>query len=212
MNLSSIKIAALLIVTLVGLYPGHAIAGAKKPQGKAVNLQEAHVWYDGKQERQIWMSADLVAEFPTGTGSAAKSALKSAYPDAVQVPTRHGAVKLWRLGSGVTSNSVVRAMSGASQTGKYSPVLHDSQSTTGRKRALPGNIIVYLDPAWNSEAVDAWAAKRQLEIVKKLEIGPNIYLIKTGPGLDALNAANALYKSGEVVAAFPDWWVERTTR
>jgi hypothetical protein len=79
-------------------------------------------------------------------------------------------------------------------------------------RALPGNIIVYLDPAWDSEAVTAWAGQRQLKIVKKLEFGPNIYVIKTGPGLDALNIANALYKSGEVVAAFPDWWEEKTTR
>jgi hypothetical protein len=51
-----------------------------------------------------------------------------------------------------------------------------------------------------------------LEIVKKLEIGPNIYVIKTGTGLEALDTANALYKSGEVKAAFPDWWQEVATR
>jgi hypothetical protein len=212
MNISSVNIAALLLATLVGLYPGHAVAGAQKSQSKAVNLQEAYVWYDGQQERKIWMSPDLVAEFSIGTGTAAKSAVKSFYPDAVQVPKQRGAVRLWRLGSGVKPDAAIRSMSGANQMGKYSPVLHDSPTTVGRKRALPGNIIVYLDPAWSSETVNTWAAKRQLEIVKKLEIGPNIYLIKTGPGLDALNAANALYKSGDVVAAFPDWWVERTTR
>jgi hypothetical protein len=79
-------------------------------------------------------------------------------------------------------------------------------------RALPGNIIVYLNPAWDDAAVKAWASKQQLEIIKKLEIGPNIYLIKTAPGLESLNTANALYKSGEVVAAFPDWWKQVTTR
>ena len=57
-----------------------------------------------------------------------------------------------------------------------------------------------------------WAGKRKLEIVKKLEIGPNIYLIKTGPGLEALETANALYRSGEVKAALPDWWQEVATR
>jgi hypothetical protein len=51
-----------------------------------------------------------------------------------------------------------------------------------------------------------------LEIVKKLEIGPNIYVIKTGLGLEALATANALYRSGEVKAAFPDWWQEVVTR
>jgi hypothetical protein len=103
-------------------------------------------------------------------------------------------------------------LSSANQPGNYSPVLHDGPTSTARMRALPGNIIVYLDPAWDGAAVNAWVSKHQLEIIKKLEIGPNIYLIKTGPGLEALNTANALYKSGEVVAAFPDWWKQVTTR
>jgi hypothetical protein len=49
-------------------------------------------------------------------------------------------------------------------------------------------------------------------MMKKLEIGPNIYVIKTAPGLEALETANTLYRSGEVKAAFPDWWEEVVTR
>jgi hypothetical protein len=79
-------------------------------------------------------------------------------------------------------------------------------------RALPGNIIVYLDPQWNEAAVNNWLNTRKLEIVKKLEIGPNIYVIKTGSGLEALETANALARSGEVKAAFPNWWEEVATR
>jgi hypothetical protein len=79
-------------------------------------------------------------------------------------------------------------------------------------RALPGNIIVYLDPQWGEAAVRNWLSSHKLEIVKKLEIGPNIYVIKTGLGLEALDTANALYRSGEVKAAFPDWWQEVAIR
>ena len=79
-------------------------------------------------------------------------------------------------------------------------------------RALPGNIIVYLDPKWNEKAVNNWLSARKLEVVKKLDIGPNVYVIKTGPGLESLDIANALYRVGEVKAAFPDWWQEVTTR
>jgi len=75
-------------------------------------------------------------------------------------------------------------------------------------RALPGNIIITLDPVWDAATVTAWLQKRNMEVVKKLEIGPNIYVIKTGPGLEALETANTLYQSGEVKAAFPDWWQE----
>lgn len=58
----------------------------------------------------------------------------------------------------------------------------------------------------------SWAGSRRLEIVQKLEIGPNVFVLKTGPGLEALETANALYRSGEVIAAFPDWWQEAVTR
>ena len=211
MNRSYLKIAALLILVLSGLCPGQAIGGAKNAPSGVARLQQSYVWYDGQHERQIWLNPSLVAEFHVGKNNAARNAVKSVYANAELVAT-HGAVRLWRLGSGVVSSTAVRALSSVNQTGNYSPVLHDGPTTTGRMRALPGNMIVYLDPAWDSAAVTAWANKHQFEIIKKLEIGPNIYIIKTGPGLEALNTANALYKSGEVVAAFPDWWEEVTTR
>jgi hypothetical protein len=211
MNISKFKIALLIILALSGLYCAHAFAGSNNAQGKAAKLQQAYVWYDGQRERQIWLNPGIVAEFHANKGNAAQSTVKRVYADAVPIST-HGTVRLWRLGSGVDSNTAVRALRSANQLGNFSPVLHDGPTTTGRMRALPGNIIVYLDPAWDGAAVNAWVSKHQLEIIKKLEIGPNIYLIKTGPGLDALNTANALYKSREVVAAFPDWWKQVTTR
>lgn len=212
MERSRILVTSLLFGALLGLLSGPACAGAKNVQGKTVALQEVHVWYDGQQERQVWLNPDLIAEFPANTGNAAKSAVNSVFPNAVQVPVRRGSVRLWQVGQGATADAAVRAMSSANRTDKYSPVLHEGPTLKGRKRALPGNIIVYLDPAWTSDAVNAWVAGCHLEIIKKLEIGPNVYVIKTGPGLEALNTANSLYKSGEVVAAFPDWWVETTTR
>jgi hypothetical protein len=211
MNISKFKIALLIISALSGLCCGHAFSGAKNTPGKAENLQQAYVWYDGQQERQVWLDPGIIAEFHASKGDAAQSAIKNVYADAAPIST-HGTVRLWRLGPGVDPNKAVRALSSASRPGAYSPVLHDGPTTAGGMRALPGNIIVYLNPAWDDAAVKAWAGKHQLEIIKKLEIGPNIYLLKTAPGLEALNTANALYKSGEVVAAFPDWWKQVTTR
>lgn len=212
MNSSKVKIAALLLAALSVPYLVQAMTGAKDIQNKTAKLQQAYVWYDGGRERQVWLDPDLVAEFNAGKGNGTQSSVKSVYGDAVQVPERYGSVSIWRLGAGTGSDAAISKLSALSRPGKYSPVLHDSPSSKGRMRALPGNIIVYLDPSWSSEAVSAWAAKHRLEIVKKLEIGPNIYVIKTGPGLEALNSANALYRSGEVVAAFPDWWEEQAAR
>ena len=75
-------------------------------------------------------------------------------------------------------------------------------------RLLPGNVIVHLNPAWNQGTIQNWLNAKKLVAVEQLEFGPNIFLIKTGAGLEALETANRIYESGEVVAAYPNWWVE----
>lgn len=209
----SLHPAALLVLAVSGLYLGLASAGDKTASIQVETFKEAYVWYDGKQERKVWLNPNLVAEFYGSKNTAAKSAVKKVYADAVLVPMRRsGSVRLWSLQSSVTSEAAVRALTAVGPTGSYSPVLHDGPNATGRKRALPGNIIVYLNPGWDAAAINSWLSQHKLEIVKKLEIGRNIYVIKTGPGLEALTTANALHQSGDVVAAFPDWWQEVTTR
>ena len=208
----NIKTILLIAITVCGLFHGNTFAGLKNAPSNAAKLQESYMWYDGQQERQVWLNPGLVAEFNPVQGSLVNSTVKSLYSDAVPVSKLHGSVRFWRLGSGAHSDVAAINLRKANQAEKYSPVLHDSPSSTGRKRALPGNIIIYLNPVWDGNAVNAWVNQHQLEIVKKLDIGPNIYVIKTGPGLEALSTANTLYKSGEVIAAFPDWWEEVTTR
>lgn len=192
-------------------------ASAKTPQ-----LQQSYTWYDGKRARQVWLDPELLAEFNPGKKAEqdAMPVVKSVYPEAAPVGNVKGGVQMWRMGAGVSSDKAARALVSAAATGvtdataattisgTYSPVLRDGASTSARMRALPGNIIVYLNPSWDAAGVNAWANRRQLTILKKLEIGSNVYVIKTAPGLEALNTANALYQSGEVVAAFPDWWQE----
>ena len=176
----------------------------------AAPLSQAYVWYDGDREQRVWLNPEVMAEFdPSPEG---ENRLKSAHSSARIMPTKHkqGAVRFWQLDN--TAETAIRGLKATHPTGKYSAVLHDAPTSAGRMRALPGNVIVFLNPQWNETAVNNWLRARKLEIVKKLEIGPNIYVIKTGPGLEALETANALYRSGEVTAAFPDWWQEVTTR
>jgi hypothetical protein len=96
--------------------------------------------------------------------------------------------------------------------GGFSPVLHDSPSPNSPIRLLPGNVIVELDPTWSQEKVRDWEARHQVEVLTRLPIGANMVVVKTAPGLAALELANKLYHSGEVRAAFPDWWTEKTLK
>ncbi len=182
-----------------------AATGRAAPQ-----LSQSYVWYDGNRQQTVWLNPQVVAEFnPSPQGA---TAARSADANAKMLPVKRsqGGVRLWQMNN--TGDVAVRGLVASHPTGKYSPVFHDAPTSSGAMRALPGNIIVYLNPTWDATTVSNWIKTHKLEVVKKLEIGPNIYVIKTAPGLDALTTANALYLSGEVAAAFPDWWQEVTTR
>lgn len=171
-------------------------------------LTQAYVWYDGDREQKIWMNPQLVADFSQGAEK--QNALQAANVAATPLQTKQSQanMRLWKLGSvsATAASDAIQSLQSRQPAGKYSPVFHDGSGSSAGMRALPGNIIVYLNPSWDAAAVAIWLKTRKLEVVRKLEIGPNIYLLKTGPGLEALNTANNLYKSGEVKAAFPDWW------
>ena len=202
--------AALLLLFIATSLNVACATETKSTSSKSAPLTQAYTWFDGDREQQVWLNPGVVAEFnPDPMG---ESSVKSANAAARVLPTKHkqSAVRLWQVDN--AGGVATRSLKASHPQGKYSAVLHDGPSSSGRMRALPGNIIVYLDPQWDEAAIHNWLTKRKLEVVKKLEIGPNIYVIKTGPGLEALDTANALYRSGEVKAAFPDWWQEVTTR
>jgi hypothetical protein len=190
-----------------------AAAGSKNAVKSAQTeapLEQPYTWYDGDREQKVWLNPNLLAEFnPPASG---QSPVKKAYTDAKPLSIRRKGVRLWQLKADNNLKGVILSLKTLHPDGKYSPVFHDTPMASGRMRSLPGNIIVYLNPAWGETDVNRWVSGRNLEIIKKLAIGPNIYVLKTGPGLEALETADTLYKSGEVIAAFPDWWEEASPK
>jgi len=189
------------------------VACAKEPKQAAENsnpFKQYYIWYDGDREQKVWLDPKIVAEFdPTQQG---EDSVKNVDPGAIVMHAnrKQATVRLWQMDN--TDDGATRKLKTNHKPGKYSAVYHDGPNSDARMRALPGNIIIYLDPKWSKAEAGNWLGSHKLEVVKKLEIGPNIYVIKTGPGQEALDTANALYRSGEVKAAFPDWWQEVTTR
>lgn len=205
MNNSISRFQMILLLLLLSLNVAYA-ADTKQAGIQFQPFVQSYVWYDGNRERQLWLNPQAVAEF--NPGPEGEASVKKINPAATELPTRHPqqSVRFWQMDN--TADNAARSLRASNPQGRYSAVFHDGPNSAGRMRALPGNIIVYLDPQWSNAIVKQWLSGHKLEVVKKLEIGPNIYLIKTGPGIEALDTANALYRSGEVKAAFPDWWQE----
>lgn len=205
-NIKIISGAGLFVLAVFMIFAHLTDGMGSKAQIPSSQLEQAYVWYDGDQERKVWLNPGLIAEFPSDKDGPEN------YPEAMASVRQEKGARVWRLEEGSAQGGVIRGLKTSHPQGRFSPVFHDGSTSGGRKRALPGNIIVYLDPAWDSPAVRQWVSERNLEIIQKLEIGPNIFVLKTGPGLEALELANTLYLTGEVVAAMPNWWKEVSTR
>jgi len=182
---------------------------AHAQRANSATLTISYAWHDGEREQLVWLDPALVAEFSALPGD--ESAVKRAFPAAVAQRGSRGIARIWRV-EGDSAERVLQAARTANPTGKVSPVFSDGANGSGRKRALPGGIIVAFKPDWTEARVSAWATAQGLPIASKLEIGPNVYVLNTEAGLAALDTANRIRRGGEVVSAQPNWWVEVTTR
>ena len=182
---------------------------SKKTIEDSGQLQQ-YYWYDGSQKTPIWLNPGLIAEF--NPNPAGQAAVKKKLPGVILHSKQPPSMRLWQIEAGVEPVSTTRSLNESHPEVRISPVLHDGPSGSSRMRALPGNIIIYMDPKWDEKTVNKWADSHNLTIVKKMGVGRNAYIIKTGPGIAALETANSIYESGEVLAAFPDWWEEVVKR
>jgi len=184
-----------------------AIAFTKNaPTGNGLSDQQRYTWYDGDKQRSIWLNPNLLAEFNPKDES--RSQLKSLFSatDISKKPSK--SIRWWKLDGAVSSKQALKNLKSTKSTGHFSPVLHDSASSSASKRLLPGNVIVVLDPAWDQATAKAWFEAQNVVVIEALGFTENAFLIKTEAGLDALNTANRLYETGEVKLASPNWWKE----
>ena len=114
----------------------------------------------------------------------------------------------------VTAQDRVVARAGASavvQGGGGQPVF---RSESGELMALPGGVLLALDPDWSEGQVGAFLNRNAIPRSRVSDLGwlPNGYFIETPPGFPSLHMANALAGQDGVVLAAPNWWREVETR
>lgn len=199
-----------ILCLLLLLIAGSACATSARPVGSTESASmRSYVWYDGDSPRRVWLDPQVVAVFEDPDGSASQS-VRSIAPQAQQLPSRTPGLRLWRLPQ--NGSSTVRSLQALEPDARVSPVLRDSPSARGSMRALPGGVIVYLDPDLSGEQASAWLQQQNLQLQRQLFAGQNVFLVETAAGLPALELANQLRQQPGVVAAMPDWWQELEPR
>lgn len=191
-----------LILVCTAVSEGYAKGVAPPVQGTPI------VWYENGREQTVWMSDTELAEFSSSSVKQPGKALKAVAPQA-RLKKVIGSTRIWTIDS--AASWPLKSLSSAPGGSNYSPVFHRSSSRRGPRLALPGDIIVTFKPQWTREQIGAWALGRRLKISRRLP-GTNTFVIKTEAGIAGLELANALYQSGEVLAATPNWWREVFTR
>jgi hypothetical protein len=172
----------------------------------AGRLTTSYVWYDGIREQRVWLDPERVAELDPAPNA------ETQLPIGRVLPQSPRGIRLWTVEKGVTPDRLTKELGVREGKARFSPVLHDSPSPDSPMRLLPGNVIVDLDPTWPQEKVRDWATRHQVEVLARLPVAGNMVVVKAAPGLEALELANKLYLSGDVRAAFPDWWTEKTLK
>ncbi|MFO0980397.1 MAG: hypothetical protein U1E76_01415 [Planctomycetota bacterium] len=168
-------------------------------------LTDTVSYWEGRAQRTLWVSDELIAEFEPSEQTAA--AVRLTAPEA-QVVVTEPRVRLWKVAQGQAATQLDRMRAVSSAAMRLAPVLHDGKSPGLPRRSLPGGVLVTFPPAWDRARIEQFLANRQLTIAKELEPKRNSVLISTAPGLVAIEIANQLVASGQVESATPNWWRE----
>lgn len=144
-----------------------------------------YTWQDGDSTRQVWLEPNLMVKSDAPVGS-----LEDAV---VEVEGFTGA----------------RGDGGGAQGGW--PVF---RSRSGSLMALPGGVLLALDPDWDESQTDAFFERNGIKQsrVSELDYLTNGFYVETEPGFPSLDLANELAEQDGVELSSPNWWREGSTR
>jgi hypothetical protein len=171
---------------------------------KNINSNQSYYWYDGDRQVEVHLDETLIADFNRGSDVAAKAATDSNLSAGKKI----SGAQLWKVTPGSSSGLALKSVKSQDQSGAYSPVFRESQ-TSGAMRALPGGVVVQFPPDWDESRISQWVSDQGQSIESKAEFGTNFYIIASPSGLASLEIANGLYETGDVLLASPNWWRER---
>lgn len=83
-------------------------------------------------------------------------------------------------------------------------------SESNQLMALPGGVVLMLDPSWGAAAVNAFMRSNNISSsrVDAFEGLNNAFKVETTPGFPSLRLANSLAGQNGVLISSPNWWIK----
>ena len=158
-------------------------------------------YYDGQAKVNIYISETQIINFSYDQQPLTKHATTS------QLFSRTMASQ------NITKQTSIDSLRKQMPNLKASRTFSYTKGVTGpAHQAFPGGIIVIFKPQWDANRILLWAQSNSLATPKVLIQSLNMWMIPTPAGLEALNTANRIHESQEVISATPDLWQPVTTR
>ncbi|MBU2552579.1 MAG: S8 family serine peptidase [Proteobacteria bacterium] len=203
---------ALLLVSLA------APAAFGSVQADGALSPEPVYWYNGGVKTPVWMALDEAAVFHAPGGaelSDMAAAVREADPSAT-VTESNAFVTVFSIQADQGAESPASKAGSAGRSADLSalvPVYYAAPFRDAGGRMIPtGEIIVQFPASYSDRDVAALEAEYGLVLVEALDYAPNTFLYTAGGVRASMETANALYESGRVNYAYPNWLRKRTTR
>lgn len=169
---------------ILAVFLGAAVADAEP---------RAYTWFDGAAPVRAFIDSSAIARVQASVrGRPARVAIEP-------VKSRRDRAEL------------ARGVLPAAMRAGCSPVFTPTPDG-GRRMALPGGVIVYLDTALSPERAQAWLADRHLTVLQGVPTDPLGFVVASGPGPEAIELANQLRTEPGVRSASPLIWRESSPR
>lgn len=190
------------------------------------NPWKAITWNNGKRDITNWLNPKEYAEFyvpNSNTKNSTAKQIESAIAlrnnaHSQQVKT-HGITTIWRAEPQQVDAIVSKSLADAANTApnaklapRVSPVFHTSPRPNSPRMALPGNVIIRFQSDMAAGNIDAWLTQQNLLKVRSLPGDGLTIIVKSEPGMAALNLARRLSSQAEVYEVSPNWWSEPQLR
>lgn len=162
----------------------------------------AQSWYDGQQERRLYVDQLLRAQidFPEAEASTRTASAQ----------TQPGPARIRLVRDETREARRARTEQAASSGAQLVPVYRDFPH--GPLRVASGGVLLRLPADWSLEQQAQWLAQENLAVINSPNASNGYWLVASPPGEASLALAAELFQQPEVISASPNWWQPRVKR
>ena len=166
-------------------------------------------WYDGTTRRTIWMAPDRLgvvfdpASIPKSRAEAEQRVGRS-LPGA-SLDSQEGAVAIFRLQGAAGTAGAAREVRSERGVRHASAVYYQGSRGPGNPLVLSGEILVGFRGVMSPDDLARFSRKYGVVLMRPLGVVPNTFLFDARAAADSLALANAIFETGQVTLAQPNW-------